>query len=86
MIFKAALFRRHLKLTQRKDLFTELAVDDLAHSAVNSRQTAEDAFKTGNGSNHMVAGEITHGQQHKQNGQRTKHHLSGTVVLQRTLE
>ena len=69
-------------LTQRQNLLAELFVDDLANSAVNRRQTAEDALKTGNHGDGLIVHEITDGQQEEQNGQAAEHHLGSTVVLQ----
>ena len=71
-------------LAQRQDSLAVLSVQDLTHSAVDSRQTAENSFKSSNSSNGMITGEVTDSQQQKQNGQAAENNLSSTIVLKST--
>lgn len=71
-------------LAQGDDLLAELGIQDLTHSAVDSRQSADDTLKTGNRCNRVVSGKVTQRQQNKQHCQAAKDYLRSLVVLQRT--
>ena len=69
-------------LAQGHDFLAVLGVQDLAHGTVDGGQAAEDALETSDHGDGVVAGEITDGQQHEQDGQGTEDNLSSLVVLQ----
>ena len=81
-VFVSAVVGVKRGLAQRHNFLAVLSVQDLAHGAVDGGQAAEDAYETGDGGDHVVAGEVSQSQQHEQHSQGAEDHLGGTVVLQ----
>ena len=71
-----------MELAQRHNFLAVLSVQDLAHSAVDSGQAAEDALEASDHGDGVVTGEVTQSQQHEQDGEAAEDNLGSLIVLQ----
>lgn len=69
-------------LPDRQHSFAVLGVEDLSHSAVNGAKAAEDAHVAGCQMDSVDTGEVTDGEQEKEQSQGAKDHLGDSVMFQ----